>query len=131
MATHSSVFARRIPWTEEPGGLHSMGLQSRKHDRNDLARRQACSKHQLRADVEGGDPQVGEVSPCTDSHFQFPLLLEPGTRFTYVASLWRELGGVVWRRFKYIYCARSFYYYYISKELDTTEQLIPRQIIRY
>ena len=93
MATHSSVFARRIPWTEEPGGLHSMGLQSRKHDRNDLARRQACSKHQLRADVEGGDPQVGEVSPCTDSHFQFPLLLEPGTRFTYVASLWRELGG--------------------------------------
>ena len=27
MATHSSILARRIPWTEEPGGLHSMGLQ--------------------------------------------------------------------------------------------------------
>ena len=25
MATHSSVLAWRIPWTEEPGGLHSMG----------------------------------------------------------------------------------------------------------
>ena len=25
MATHSSIFARRIPWTEEPGGLQSMG----------------------------------------------------------------------------------------------------------
>ena len=27
MATHSSIFAREIPWTEEPGGLQSMGLQ--------------------------------------------------------------------------------------------------------
>ena len=27
METHSSVLAWRIPWTEEPGGLHSMGLQ--------------------------------------------------------------------------------------------------------
>ena len=26
MATHSSVLAWRIPWTEEPGGLQSMGL---------------------------------------------------------------------------------------------------------
>ena len=79
--------------TEEPGGLQSMGLQSQKHDRNNLAHRQACSKHQLRADVEGGDPQAGEASSCTDSHFQFPLLLEPATHFAYVASLWRELGG--------------------------------------
>ena len=28
MATHSSVLAWRIPWTEEPGGLQSIGLQS-------------------------------------------------------------------------------------------------------
>ena len=27
MATHSSIFAWRIPWTEEPGGLQSMGSQ--------------------------------------------------------------------------------------------------------
>ena len=27
MATHSSILAREIPWTEEPGGLQSMGLQ--------------------------------------------------------------------------------------------------------
>ena len=26
MATHSSIVAWRIPWTEEPGGLQSMGL---------------------------------------------------------------------------------------------------------
>jgi len=28
MATHSSILAWRIPWTEEPGGLQSMGFQS-------------------------------------------------------------------------------------------------------
>ena len=27
MATHSGILARRIPWTEEPGRLQSMGLQ--------------------------------------------------------------------------------------------------------
>ena len=27
MATHSHIFARKIPWTEAPGGLQSMGLQ--------------------------------------------------------------------------------------------------------
>ena len=26
MATHSSILARRIPWTEEPGELQSMGV---------------------------------------------------------------------------------------------------------
>ena len=28
MATHSSILTWRIPWTEEPGGLQSMGSQS-------------------------------------------------------------------------------------------------------
>ena len=27
MATHSSILASEIPWTEEPGGLQSVGLQ--------------------------------------------------------------------------------------------------------
>ena len=27
IATHSSILARRIPWTEEPGGVQSMGSQ--------------------------------------------------------------------------------------------------------
>ena len=27
MATHSSILAWEIPWTEEPGGLQSIGLQ--------------------------------------------------------------------------------------------------------
>ena len=29
MATHSSIFAWRIPWREEPGKLQSMGSQSK------------------------------------------------------------------------------------------------------
>ena len=32
MATHSSVLAWRISWTEKPGGLQSMGLQRVGHD---------------------------------------------------------------------------------------------------
>ena len=31
MAAHSSILAWRIPWTEEPGGLQSMGSQGVRH----------------------------------------------------------------------------------------------------
>ena len=37
-APHSSILAWRIPRTEEPGRLQSMGLHRVGHDRNDLAR---------------------------------------------------------------------------------------------
>ena len=37
MATHSSVLAWKIPWTEEPGGLLSMGSHRVGHDCSDLA----------------------------------------------------------------------------------------------
>ena len=32
LATHSNIPAWRIPWTEEPGGLQSMGSQAVRHD---------------------------------------------------------------------------------------------------
>ena len=32
LATHSSILALKIPWTEEPGGLVSIGLQTVGHD---------------------------------------------------------------------------------------------------
>ena len=32
MATLSSILAWKIPWTQEPGGLQSMGLQRLRHD---------------------------------------------------------------------------------------------------
>ena len=37
MATHSSIRAERIPWTEKPGGLLSMGSYRVGHDWSDLA----------------------------------------------------------------------------------------------
>ena len=37
MATHSSVLAWRIPWTEETKEIQSIGLQKVRHDWNDLA----------------------------------------------------------------------------------------------
>ena len=45
MATHSLILAWRIPWTEEPGGLQSMGLQRVRHD---LATKELCFKHLLK-----------------------------------------------------------------------------------
>ena len=32
MAPHFSILARRVPWTEEPSGLQSMGSQKVRHD---------------------------------------------------------------------------------------------------
>ena len=49
MATHSSILAWKIPWTEEPGGLQSIGSQRVRHDWSDLVEHSAS-----------GDP--GEVS---------------------------------------------------------------------
>ena len=46
MATHSSILAQRIPWTEEPGGLQSMGLQRVGHNRSDFS-------HSKKAEGEG------------------------------------------------------------------------------
>ena len=54
MATHSSIFAWEIPWTEQPGGLQSLGSQRVRHG---LAtettakgeRRQKCTKYLLGA----------------------------------------------------------------------------------
>ena len=37
MAPHSNTLAWKIPWTEEPGGLPSMGSYRVEHDRSDLA----------------------------------------------------------------------------------------------
>ena len=42
MATHSSIFAWRIPWTEEPVEVKSMQSQRVGYDRSDLAHTQSC-----------------------------------------------------------------------------------------
>ena len=43
MATHSRILAWRIPWTEEPGGPQSIGLQRAGHDWSNLAQHRAVT----------------------------------------------------------------------------------------
>ena len=47
MATHSSLLTWRIPWTEEPGGLQSMGSKRVRQDWSNLAGKSTvgCRKH--------------------------------------------------------------------------------------
>ena len=52
MATHSSVLTWRIPWTEKPGGLQSMGSHRVRHDLSDLAAAAAtANKIVIKADI--------------------------------------------------------------------------------
>ena len=60
-ATHSSILAWRIPWTEEPGGLQSIGSHRVGHDLSDLA-------HTGKGVLLGGEEE--------SSRFELSLLLE-------------------------------------------------------
>ena len=73
VATHSSVLAWRILWTEEPGGLLSMGLHRVGHDWSDLACMHALGKEMAThssiltwripgTEEPGGLPSVGSQS---------------------------------------------------------------------
>ena len=72
MATHSSILAWRNPWTEEPGGLQSMGLHRVGHGCSDLAhtcsmvRRVSGAQHGRSMDLARVwvVPPSGQVTPC-------------------------------------------------------------------
>ena len=59
MATHSSVLAWRIPETEEPSGLPSMGLHRVGHNWSDLAAAAAAEEFLRRAVVSGIIKTIG------------------------------------------------------------------------
>ena len=66
-ATHSSILAWRIPRTEEPGGLQSMGSHRVGHDRSDLAHTHGGSRLQQApgGPLESKDIQtMGGAWPC-------------------------------------------------------------------
>jgi len=70
MATHSSILAWRIPWTEEPGGLQSMGSQR-------VGRNWATSlKHLLKPFLIF--PREGNGTPLQYSSWKIPWTEEPG-----------------------------------------------------
>ena len=110
MATHSSIIAWKIPWTEEPGGLQSMGLQRVGHDWSNSAA--AClfsyglpgsdGKVCLQYGRSGFDPWVGKI-PWRRKWQPTPVFL------TGKSHGQRRLAGY------YCSCGR--------KESDTTEWL--------
>ena len=78
MATHSSILAWQIPWTEEPGRLQSTGSQRVGHDRSNLACMHMCTACFL------------PFSPCLEhihdvwhsrGHF-VTLRMEPNSKYT-------------------------------------------------
>ena len=69
MATHSSILAWRIPWTEEPGGLQSTGLQRVGHDSNFTILLQFSSVDQLCPTLL--DP-MNRSTPGLLVHYQLP-----------------------------------------------------------
>ena len=54
MVTHSSVLAWRTPWTEEPGGLQSIGSQRVRHDRSKFAHTHSLSRFWVWFALMGG-----------------------------------------------------------------------------
>ena len=63
MATHSSILAWRIPWSEEPGGLQSTGSQRIRHDWSELAHMYIDTERTGRMDVSqrAGVPNLWDL----------------------------------------------------------------------
>ena len=59
MATHSSILAWRTPWTEEPGGLQSMGSQRVGHDQSNLAQYIYSRKAEIMSSKRDDSDQKG------------------------------------------------------------------------
>ena len=64
MATHSSILAWRIPWTEKPGGLQSIGSLRVVHKRNDL--KHTCGRDELQNHIYSG--RCGGWTGVTKGH---------------------------------------------------------------
>ena len=52
MTAYSSILAWKIPWTEEPGGLQSMGLQRVRHKQLHLAKQEEDSQYMARCTAD-------------------------------------------------------------------------------
>ena len=100
MATYSSILAWRIPWTEEPGGLQSIGLQRVGYDWSDRVRMHARSVHVWKwsEKLEGSShmtpPPRGLMASRFCTHLRRPYHLgRHETSFKQICnfkSLWRE-----------------------------------------
>ena len=69
MATHSSILAWEIPWTEEPGGLQSMGLQKNQTHLSDQTTEQRTYIRCDRGHIFQGFKKKKKISMYTQSHY--------------------------------------------------------------
>ena len=87
MATHSSVLAWRIPGTEEPGGLPSMGSHRVGHDWSDLAAAAAAAENRPNWNKAFRDSHIG-----SKTHQKVCGLWEPVFRGGSWRCLWFSLS---------------------------------------
>ena len=85
MASHSSILAWRILWTEEPGRLQFMGLPRVRHDWSNLA----CTCGSESTESYPLDCQGSPFSSLSSSHSRHePLPLRPGSKINVVLNHW-------------------------------------------
>ena len=93
MATHSSILAWKIPWTEEPGGLQSMGYSpwGRRRVEPDLVTEHACQRLSL-------STMVLNKTLCPQSLCSLPVseLLWRLCYITQVNGLAQRLVNIYW-----------------------------------
>ena len=75
MAPHSSTLAWKIPWTEEPGGLQSMGSHRVVHDWSDIAA--AAGDVWQKPWSSGAGTRIGCSSPWVRLGSQYRTLAQP------------------------------------------------------
>ena len=91
IATHSSIPSWRIPWTEEPGEVQSMGSQRVRHDWGDLA-------HTHRPHVLALAQGSGREAELTRSRMRGPQCAgcwPSGPRAVQSSRCWRRSWGVL------------------------------------
>ena len=96
MATHSSILAWRISWTEEPGRLQSMGSQRVRHDWNDLACTHTSllkKSHDLHPHSGGRSPVWSPVQLLCHGKYLQPISLRSAPLAPSVAGSWRQFLG--------------------------------------
>ena len=96
MATHSSVLARRIPGTGEPGGLPSMGSHRVGHDWRDLAPAAAAAVLSYTVSVENSSIAKVIFPPCSGSFQNF--------LFAFLTICWCVLNVNFFLRFMNPWC---------------------------
>ena len=77
MATHSSVLAWRIPWTEEPGGLQAMQSQEVRQDLATKCTHAHTHTHQSMSKCKGSK---GKIATLNDKSFALRELPSNGRR---------------------------------------------------